>query len=99
MRSIQQEQLDMKRKSFNEEQIIGALEAHKSGQKVADICRQLGIAEQTFYRWRAKYGGMSVAEAKRLRQLEAENSKLKRLIAEKTIDCEVLREIISKRRL
>ena len=87
----------MKRKHFNEEQIIKALKAHEGGLKVSEVCRELGIVEQTFYRWRAKYGGMEVSEAKRLRQLEAENSKLKRMLAEAMMDQDALKAALSKK--
>ena len=87
----------MKRKRFTEEQIIGALKQHQSGQKVADICRELGVAINTFYRWKSVYGGMEVSEAKRLRELEAENSKLKRLLADAMLDNSALKEVVSKK--
>ncbi len=87
----------MKRKRFSEEQIIKALKSNQAGMKVVDICRDLGIAEQTFYRWRSKYNGMEVAEAKRLRELEADNSKLKKLLAESVMQCETLKEVLSKK--
>ncbi len=87
----------MKRKRFSEEQIIKALKSNQAGMKVVDICRDLGIAEQTFHRWRSKYNGMEVAEAKRLRELEADNSKLKKLLAESVMQCETLKEVLSKK--
>lgn len=87
----------MKRKRYTEEQIIGALKAHEAGQKVVDICRDLGIAEGTFYRWKSIYGGMEVSEAKRLRELESENAKLKRLLADAMLDNSALKEIVSKK--
>ena len=87
----------MKGKRFNESQIIKALKSHEAGAKVSDICRELGIVEQTFYRWRAKYGGMEVSEMKRLKSLETENSKLKKLVAELTMDCADLKEVLSKK--
>ena len=70
----------MKRKRFREEQIIGVLRQAEAGAKTADLCRQVGIREQTFYRWKARYGGLKVSEAKRLRELETENRKLKQFI-------------------
>ena len=76
----------MKRKRFTEEQIIKSLQRHEAGAKTPDICRELGIVEQTFYRWKSKYGGMDVSEAKRLRALEEENAKLKKLLAEEMLD-------------
>ena len=72
----------MKRKRFSEEQIIGVLKEHDSGVKTADLCRKHGISEATFYNWKSKYGGLEVSEAKRLRVLESENAKLKKLLAE-----------------
>ena len=87
----------MKRKRFSEEQIIKALKSNEAGIKVIDICRQLGIAEQTFYRWRSKYDGMEVSEAKRLRELEAENSKLKKLLAEMVMKYDTVQDLLSKK--
>ena len=87
----------MKKKRYSEEQIIRALKQHESGMKVADVCRELGIAEGTFYRWKSVYGGMEVSEAKRLRELESENSKLKRLLAETMLDNAALKEVVSKK--
>ena len=87
----------MKKKRFSEEQIIKALKSHEAGVKVIDICRQLGIAEQTFYRWRTKYDGMEVSEAKRLRDLEAENSRLKKLLAETVMKYDTVQELLSKK--
>jgi putative transposase len=87
----------MKKKRYTEEQIIGAIKAHEAGEKVADICRRLGIAEGTFYNCRAKYGGMEVNEAKRLKELEAENSKLKKLLADKLLEVEAMKDVLSKK--
>lgn len=87
----------MKRKRYTEEQIIHALKQHESGIKVADICRDLGIAEGTFYRWRSVYGGMEVSEAKRLKELESENARLKRLLADAMLDNAALKEVVSKK--
>ena len=87
----------MKRKRFNESQIVKALKSREAGTKVSDICRELGIAEQTFYRWRAKYGSMEVSSMERLNRLEAENSKLKRLLAEQIKDNATLKEVLSKK--
>lgn len=70
------------KKRYTEEQIIKAIKEHETGAKVGDICRKLGISNGTFYNWRSKYAGLEVSEAKRLRELEAENNKLKRLLAE-----------------
>ena len=87
----------MKGKRFNENQIIKALKSHEVGAKVSDICRELGIVEQTFYRWRAKYGGMELSEMKRLKSLEAENGKLKKLVAELLMNCVDYKEVLSKK--
>jgi putative transposase len=86
----------MKRKRFTEEQIIGILKEAEAGVKNQDICRKHGITEQTFYRWRSKYGGMQVSEAKKYRELEVENRKLKQLLAEAHLDNAALKEILSK---
>ena len=80
----------------SEEQIIGILKQAESGLRTAEICRQHGISEQTFYRWKAKYGGLEASDAKKLRQLEDENGKLKRLVAELTLDNRALKDVLSK---
>ena len=87
----------MKRKSYSEETIIGILKAHEAGAKVSDLIRQHGISEQSFYRWKAKYGGMEVSEAKRLKELEAENARLKKLLAEAELDKAMLKDVLSKK--
>ena len=81
---------------FTEEQIIKVLKEHKGGRPAADIVRELGIAEQTFYNWKRKYGDMNVSEVKRLKQLEAENAKLKELVADLSLDNMILKDVISK---
>lgn len=86
----------MKRKRFTEEQIIAILKEAEAGAKNQDVCRKHGITENTFYRWRSKYGGMQVSDAKRLRELEAENRKLKQLLAESHLDNAALKEVLSK---
>jgi putative transposase len=86
----------MKRKKFTEEQIIGILKESEAGAKNLDLCRKHGITEQTFYRWRSKYGGMQVSEAKRLKELEAENRKLKQLLAEAHLDNAALKDVLSR---
>ena len=85
----------MKRKRFSEEQIIEILGLHQAGAKTADLCRQHGISEATLYNWRTRYGGLQVSEAKRLRSLEEENRKLKKLLAEAHLDISALKDIAS----
>lgn len=87
----------MKRKRFTEEQIIKALQQQEAGIKVQDICREIGIVEQTFYRWKSKYGGMDVSEAKRLRALEEENSRLKKLLADTMLENMAIKDALSKK--
>ena len=86
----------MKRSRFTEEQIIGILREHQAGAKTADLCRKNGISDATFYKWRSRFGGMEVSDAKKLRALEAENAKLKKLLAESMIDVSTLREMLGK---
>jgi len=86
----------MKRGRFSEEQIIGVLKRHEAGQKVADLAREHGISEATIYSWKSKYGGLEVSEAQRLRQLQEENRRLKHLVADLSLDKEVLKAVISK---
>ncbi len=83
----------MKRKRYTEEQIISILKQHDAGRSMVDLAREHGVAQNTLYRWKSKYGGMQVSEAKRLRELEAENAKLKRLLAEAELDKAALKEI------
>ncbi|OWV87626.1 transposase [Rhizobium sp. R635] len=80
-----------------EEQIIAVLKEQEAGAKAADLCRKHGISEATFYNWKAKYGGMEVSEAKRLKALEDENARLKKLLAEQMLDAAALREFLSKK--
>jgi len=87
----------MKRKRFTEEQIIGVLKEHELGAKTADLCRKHGVSEATFYNWKSKYGGMDVSEAKRLKALESENAKLKRLLADAMLDNVALKDLLSKK--
>ncbi|MBZ4691110.1 MAG: family transposase [Cereibacter sp.] len=89
----------MKRSRFTEEQIIGVLKEHQAGLSAAELCRKHGISDATFYNWRSKYGGMEVSEAKRLKQLEDENSRLKKLLAESMMDVSTLREMLGKKLL
>ena len=87
----------MKKSRFNEEQIIGVLKEAEAGIKPAELCRKHGLSEQTFYRWKAKYGGMDVSDAKRLRALEDENRRLKLMVANLSLDTEVLRAVNAKK--
>ncbi|EHK80067.1 insertion sequence transposase protein [Sinorhizobium meliloti CCNWSX0020] len=87
----------MKKQRFTEEQIIAVLKEQEAGAKAADLCRKHGISEATFYNWKAKYGGMEVSEAKRLKALEEENAKLKKLLAEQMLDAAALRELLAKK--
>jgi putative transposase len=87
----------MKRKRFSEEQIIAVLREHEAGAKAADLARKHGISEATLYNWKAKYGGLGVSEARRLKALEDENGKLKRLLADAVLDASALRELLSKK--
>jgi putative transposase len=82
---------------FTEEQIIGVLKEAETGVKVAEICRKHGISDATYYNWKAKFGGMTVSEAQRLKALEAENAKLKRLLAETMLDNAALKDVIGRK--
>ncbi len=86
----------MRRSRFSEEQIIGILKEHQAGLSAAEICRRHGISDATFYKWRSKYGGMEVSDAKRLRGLEEENAKLKRLLADAMLDVSTLKDMLGK---
>jgi putative transposase len=86
----------MKRSRFTDDQIIGILKEHEAGISAADLCRKHGISDATFYKWRAKYGGMDVSDAKRLKALQDENAKLKKLLAESMLDVATLRELLGK---
>ena len=87
----------MRKSRFSEEQIIAILKEQEAGRSTAEVCRRHGISQPTFYNWKAKFGGMDVSEAKRLRQLEDENAKLKKLLAEQMLDAAALRELLSKK--
>ena len=86
----------MKRSRFSEEQIIGILKEHQAGMSAAELCRKHGVSDATFYKWRSKYGGMEVSEAKRLKALEEENRRLKKLLAEQMLDVSTLKEMLGK---
>ena len=87
----------MKRNRFSEEQIIAVLREHEAGAKTADLARKHGISEATLYNWKTKYGGMEMSDAKRLRSLEEENRKLKKLLAESMLDQAALKELLTKK--
>ncbi len=87
----------MRASRFSEAQIIGILKEQEGGAKTADICRQHGISQATFYQWKSKFGGMEVSDAQKLRALEAENARLKRLLAEAMLDNAMLKDVASKK--
>lgn len=87
----------MKRSRFTEEQIIEVLKEHEAGAKTADLCRKHGISEATFFKWKAKFGGMEVSDARKLKALEEENRKLKKLLAETMLDVAMLKDLNSKK--
>lgn len=87
----------MKHSRFNEEQIIGILREQEAGLGTADVCRKHGISSATFYKWKAKYGGLQVSDARRLRTLEDENTKLKKLLAEAMLDNAILKDVAAKK--
>ncbi|GAA4480928.1 hypothetical protein GCM10023157_19320 [Gluconacetobacter asukensis] len=86
----------MKKARFTQDQIIGILKEHQAGATAGDLCRRHGISDATFYTWRSKYGGMEVSDARRLKALEEENAKLKRLLAESVMDVSTLKDLLAK---
>ena len=86
----------MKKSRFSEQQIIGILKEHAAGMTAAELCRKHEISDATFYKWRSKYGGMTVSDAKRLKAMEEENSQLKRMLAEQMLDNATLKEMLAK---
>lgn len=86
----------MRKSRFSDEQIIAILKEHQAGISAADLCRKHGLSDATFYKWRSKYGGMEVSDVKRLKQLEDENARLKKLLAEQMMDVSTLREMLGK---
>lgn len=87
----------MRAKRFSEEQIIGVLKEAEAGAKTKELCRKYGISDATFYNWKAKYGGMTVSEARRLKELESENTRLKKLLAEAELDKSALKDLLSRK--
>ena len=86
----------MRKSRFSEEQIVTAVREHGAGAGTGELCRRLGVSQETLYRWKRKYGGMEASEAKRLRALEEENRRLKRLVADQALDVQVLKDVLSK---
>ena len=87
----------MKKSKFTEEQIAFALRQAEAGTRVAEVCRKMGISEQTYFRWKKKYAGLGVSELRRLRQLEEENRRLKRMVADLSLDKQMLQDVLSKK--
>jgi len=86
----------MRTSRFRDEQIVAALKEHEAGVSTGELCRRLGISQETLYRWKRKYGGLEVSDARRLRELEEENRRLKRLVAEQALDVLALKDVLSK---
>lgn len=86
----------MRKSKWTEEQIIGLLQEAEAGTPLAELCRRIGVSKETFYRWRKKYGGLQVSDARRLRQLEEENRALKRVVADQALNLQVLKDVVGK---
>jgi putative transposase len=91
-----EKETDMRKSRFNEEKIIAVLTEQERGMATAEVCRKHGISQQTFYRWKAKFGGMDVSEARKLKTLETENARLKKLLADAMLDNAVLKDLLGK---
>jgi len=89
----------MKKARFTETQIVGVLKEYENGRAVLDICREYGISKATFFNWKSKYGGMEVPELKRLKELEVENARLKKMYADLSLDYQIVKEVLSKKAL
>ena len=87
----------MKRKRYREEQIVGIVKGVEAGKGIAEVCREYGVSEATVHRWRKRYGGLDISEVRRLRQLEAENTQLKKIVAQQAMDIDALKGLLSKK--
>ena len=87
----------MKRSKFSESQIVFAIKQAETGTRVSEVCRKMGVSEATFYNWKKKYGGLGVSELRRLKNLEAENSQLKKLVADLSLDKQILQDVLKKK--